>query len=610
MQRAAPMQGRARGADRRVTAALKAVRTPDAIWHAKVRLRVRRIRLWGYGLTVGAVLLPALLFAAVAWQDYTAVLRHTQRDVGNTVRVLEEHARNLFETHKLVATLINDHIAGLSWQQIAESDELHRFLAGIAREYPQIQSLWLADPTGRVRNSSAVFPAPPVSVEDRDYFVALRERDWGLFIGRPVHGRVFVEDIFNVAQRRVSDTGAFDGVVVVSALPSQFINFWTTIGIQAEDSALLIRGDGSLLARKPATAVDTPPLAPTSNFMRAIANGDAGAWRAHSPFDRRERFFAYHKINGFPVYVGLGVDVSGALRLWHEHLLVYGGFFALAVLGLVALAVTAVVHANREATALRHWRDTAQQLAEEAERRAVIEGQLRQAQKMEVLGQIAGGMAHDFGNILQLITGYLELLRPCVAPSESNLVTKMSDAIETARKAVRALLTFARRQPSSPTSFDLHAALAGIEDMLRQAVTAQIRLELAPASGCCLVTADRNQLELAVLNIVLNARDAMPAGGTLSVTTTEMWLVGEPNGLVGRFAALAIKDSGTGMPPAVAARVFEPFFTTKAAGQGTGLGMSMVYGFASQSNGCATIDSVMGRGTTITLYLPMAGSKF
>lgn len=561
------------------------------------------------GLVLGAALLPAMLYAVVAWQDRISVLNQAGQNVRSTVRTFEEHARNVFETHKLVASLINDHIRGMSWREIADSDALHAYLADVVRDYPQIKSLWLIDPAGLIRNSSAVFPAPSVSVTDRDYFTALREHDTGLFIGQLVHGRVFTEDIFNVAQRRSSASGSFDGVVVVSALPSYFTNFWNAATRQPGVAAALVRREGAILARAPPADADTPPLAATSPLMRAIDTNDSGFYRGVSTIDGRDRIYAFQKISGFPVYVGHGISESGALRTWHDHLLVYGGFFAMGTLGLVLLALVAALRAGREAVALHHWRETAQQLNEEAERRAVVEGQLRQAQKMEALGQIASGIAHDFGNILYVIAGYLELLQRRAAPGDLELVTKALGAASRGRDAIRSILSFARRQPLSPEVFDLNAALSSMDSMLRQALGSRVGLEIVPTGAPCWITADRNQTELAILNVALNARDAMPSRGTLTVATKAMRLAGEPDGLAGDFAAVTVKDTGTGMPPEVLAKVFDPFFTTKVPGKGTGLGLSMVYGFTKQSHGAVTIESSAGRGTTVVLYLPLSASS-
>jgi two-component system, NtrC family, sensor kinase len=559
------------------------------------------------GLVLGALLLPAMMFAGVAWQDRKSVLNAAERNVQSTVQIFKENAHNVFGTHKLVAAMLNDHIRGLSWQTIATSRALHEYLAGIVQANPQIQSLWLIDPAGIVRNSSGVFPAPSVSVADRDYFAALRERDVGTFIGQAVHNRIFVEDIFNVAQRRSSESGNFDGVVVVSALPSYFTNFWSATADKPGIAAVLIRADGAILAQEPAANADTPALAAKSPLMQAIAKSDSGIYRAVSSVDGQEHFFGFQKISDFPVYVGYGISVSGALRVWHDHLLYYGAFFGIGALALGLLALVAARRAEREATALRGWRETAQQLHEEAEHREVVEGQLRQAQKMEALGQISGEIAHDFGNVLTVISGSLQMLQD--HPGDVKYLTRAQQAADSGAKAIGSLLSFARRQPLTSEVFDLSASVCGMEGLLRQALGSGIALDIVRAPAPCWTKTDRNQMELAILNLAVNARDAMPEGGTLTVTVEAVRLADEPDGLVGDFIATTVKDTGKGMSPDVLAKVFEPFFTTKEPGKGTGLGLSMVYGLAKQSHGAVTIESKIDRGTSVVVYLPVSAQN-
>jgi signal transduction histidine kinase len=486
----------------------------------------------------------------------------------------------------------------MSWPEIAQSEAVHEYLAELIRDQPRIKSLWLIDPAGIVRNSSAVFPLPPISVADRDYFIALLERDTGIYIGRVVRGRVLVEDIFNVAQRRVSASGKFDGVVVVSASPTYFTDFWKTIAHQS-GSSILIRKDGAVLAREPAADANMLPF--VSPLMQSIEKRDSGFYRASSTIDGQERLYAYRRIAKYPLYIGHGIDLSNALRTWHEHLAIYGGAFAIGALGLASLAFIA-------ARRLHYWRATAQCLREEAERRAVAEEQLLHAQKMEVLGQTTGGIAHDLGNILHIVSGSLELLTRRAAPRDMLLLTRAVEAVERGGNAVKSMLSFARKQTLHSEVFDMRVVLAGMESLLRQALQSNIKLDIVPPAAPCWALADRNQLELAILNLAVNARDAMPGGGAVVLTATLVRLDGKPDGLVGDFVAVSVRDTGTGMLPDVRARAFDPFFTTKEPGKGTGLGLSMVYGFSKQSGGSVTIESDVGHGTSVVLYLPLSNA--
>ncbi len=367
------------------------------------------------------------MYAAVAWWDRISVLNQAERMVQITAKVFEEHARNVFETHQLVASLVNEHIRGMSWQAIAASKPLHDYLAEMAHAYPQIDSIWLVDPTGLVRNAAKLVPAFPVSAADRDYFIELRDRGGDTFIGQPVRGRVLSENIFNVAQRRLNASGEFDGVVVVSALQSYFVDFWKTSSSQ-NYTASVVRQDGTYIARTPETTLRRLPE--SSPFMQAMSAGDHGGFRAVSTIDGYDRIYAFRKVSGFPLYATYGLTVGSALQAWHDHLIVDGLFFVVGTLGLESLAISAVLWARREAKVQHYWRETAQELNEEIERRAAVERQLRQAQKMESLGQITGGMAHDFSNILSVVVGNLELF----LGGKSGEVTPLTRALDAANR--------------------------------------------------------------------------------------------------------------------------------------------------------------------------------
>ena len=246
--------------------------------------------------------------------------------------------------------------------------------------------------------------------------------------------------------------------------------------------------------------------------------------------------------------------------------------------------------------------------------RHTAEEQLRQAQKMEAVGQLTGGIAHDFNNLLTGIVGSLELLqRRLTAGRTDGLLRYAAAATVSAQRAAaltQRLLAFARRQPLDPKPMDANRLVAGMEDLLRRTLGPGVHLELALAGGLWAILSDAHQLESALLNLAINARDAMPSGGRLTVETTNTVLdeayARSQGGEVrpGQYVLLSVTDSGTGMSPDVIAKAFDPFFTTKPLGQGTGLGLSMLYGFVKQSNGHVRIYSEPGRGTTFKLYLP------
>jgi PAS domain S-box-containing protein len=252
-----------------------------------------------------------------------------------------------------------------------------------------------------------------------------------------------------------------------------------------------------------------------------------------------------------------------------------------------------------------------------AERLKVTEEALLQSQKMEAVGQLTGGIAHDFNNLLTGIVGSLDLLQTRLNQGRTDNVGRYIDAAMTSANRAAALthrlLAFARRQPLIPKGVDANQLVVSLEDLLRRTIGETIDLSIVASDDLWTTLCDPNQLESALLNLAINARDAMPDGGKLTISTANALIDGvtadAPALSPGEYICIDVTDTGTGMSAEVAARAFDPFFTTKPIGQGTGLGLSMIYGFARQSNGHATIESRIGQGTSIRLYLPRHHSE-
>ncbi len=250
---------------------------------------------------------------------------------------------------------------------------------------------------------------------------------------------------------------------------------------------------------------------------------------------------------------------------------------------------------------------TAQKEADASLRQA--EEQLRQAQKMEAVGQLTGGVAHDFNNLLQALEGCLSMIgRRTEEPQVHALLGAGQQAVERGAKLVQQLMAFARRDSLRPESIDVRDRVLAMSALLERALRADIALDLRFGEDLWPVEVDPTQFELAIINLAVNARDAMPLGGRLAVEAVNTVLPhGDPRGVEGDFLRLSVSDTGSGMPAAVSARAFEPFFTTKEVGKGTGLGLAQVYGLARQTGGTAWIDSAPGRGTTVHLLLRRSG---
>ncbi|MDB5662330.1 MAG: histidine kinase [Sphingomonas bacterium] len=245
------------------------------------------------------------------------------------------------------------------------------------------------------------------------------------------------------------------------------------------------------------------------------------------------------------------------------------------------------------------------------EKRA-IEEQLRQSQKMEAVGQLTGGLAHDFNNLLTGISGSLEMMQVRMAQGRTaefdRYCTAAQGAVKRAAALTHRLLAFSRRQTLDPRPTNVNRLLSGLEELVRRTVGLSVEVEVVGASGLWPTLVDPNQLENAVLNLCINARDAMPDGGKLTIETANKWLderaARQQDLPAGQYVSVCVTDTGTGMTPDVIAKAFDPFFTTKPLGEGTGLGLSIIYGFARQSGGQVRVYSEVGQGTTMCLYLP------
>ncbi|WP_433897899.1 response regulator [Pseudomonas sp. PSE1(2024)] len=265
-------------------------------------------------------------------------------------------------------------------------------------------------------------------------------------------------------------------------------------------------------------------------------------------------------------------------------------------------------HRHRERSHLARLDDTTTQLAKEVADRVRAESQLLQVQKMDALGKLTGGIAHDFNNLLTGIITSLELIQKRVADARPDKVQFYAEAAlnsaMSAASLTHRLLAFARQQPLDTRPVDINEHVRSLEELLVRTIGERIALKLELTTKPAIALVDPIQLESAVLNLVINARDALPKGGNIWVSTYAAYSHGDPNLTDGSYVALSVRDDGTGIEHSVIGKVFEPFFTTKPLGQGTGLGLSTIYGFARQSGGDAHIRSVARRGTEVTIMLP------
>ncbi len=413
--------------------------------------------------------------------------------------------------------------------------------------------------------------------------------------------------------------GKMTGMAVAWLNLAYFEDFYQAVDLSENGSIILHLRDGTVLARFPhvdaaigTSFADTPP------FKDVLSHDIAGTLLMESPIDGSIRVTAIRALRAFPLAVMVSVEQGKLLADWRKQA---WGFVIAAVCGcaLVVGLLLLLARRSRQVEGLvgefRVAKDVAEHAHEEAleqmAERERAEAALRQAQRIEAVGQLTGGVAHDFNNLLTVLIGNIDLIQSTdgLDPRMNERLTAMRAAAARGATLTGHLLAFARRQPLLPRPVDLNAVVVGMQDLLQSALGRRVQMTMRLAEGLWPAMVDPTQIELVILNLAINARDAMPDGGLVTVETANRHRgpshrPGEP--AEGDYVTVVVHDNGTGMTPEVQAKAFEPFFTTKKTGSGSGLGLSQVFGTARQSGGDVHIDSAPGKGTSVAVFLPRA----
>jgi two-component system NtrC family sensor kinase len=549
-------------------------------------------------MMVASLVLPAVLFAFAAMASYRNFERVSDERIDRSLDILHEHALKVLQTIERTFAEIDEIVRGMSDDDIRQNEgSLHARLKRIVDAMPQLQGIAVMDRDGHALVSSNIASVPKnLNLSTPDYFQAQTTGNPGTYVSSVHEPRMggLNTFFFALSQQRQSDDGKFNGVVSIAVYPSYFEDFYAKMSNADGSYFGMARADGGFLARYPVPKDRLSKLDDRSQFRIGVERGlERDIFSVDSQLDGIDRRIGYRKLSGFPVYVLAGVEKSAIVNDWLSYMsshLVFG------------LPATAFLFFGF-ALALRRTK----RLYDEADRRELAEGALRQSQRLEAIGQLTGGVAHDFNNLLMIISGSVQRLRGELTDKKHvRLLDMMAAATQSGETLTRPLLTYSRQQTLTPQVIDLSQRLPLLRELLMRSLRADIDIKVDVPDSVCAIRVDPGEFELAILNLAVNAKDAMPAGGTLSIRAKSVTLKGEATeeGLSGEFVAIRVADTGHGIPPDVLARVFEPFLTTKEVGKGTGLGLSQVYGFAKQSGGTATITSTEGRGSAITIYLP------
>jgi signal transduction histidine kinase/ActR/RegA family two-component response regulator len=562
------------------------------------------VRVLRWLILVG-LLLPVLLFAAAGWWNRSALLEDVEGDGVRLVALFREQAGNLLAGHEIILDMVVDRVRGRDLDTIQSSTDLLRELEVMDRRLDGESEILLVDATGAVRATTVdVRPDRPPPAVERNCFVALSKNGVESCISQPRTDPESGHFLFSLS-RRLEKNGTFNGIVQVAISADYIVGLWSSATPNTSDIVTMFTSDGIVLAQSGPQSGSGPGLPDAGkSVIGKMGQKDAGIITGPLTKGGADRITVYSKVAERPVYISLSLDKSAVLTAWHANLIVYGLVAGSAIAGILAALGIALRRARRE-------RHAVNLLQAEIRERQRTQDQLRQSQKMESLGNLTGGMAHDFNNGLGVIIGCLELLDMLVETNQAakDLCDEARDAALRCADLVRRLLAFARRQPLRPRQIDVNALVENMARLLSRTLGEDVTLTTRPGTELWPVMADPAQLESALTNLANNARDAMPKGGRLEITTkrTELdahYVALYPEATAGEYVLIEVSDSGTGIPPTIIDRIFEPFFTTKPPGQGTGLGLSMVFGFVRQSGGHLTVYSEPGRGSTFRVYLP------
>jgi two-component system NtrC family sensor kinase len=537
-------------------------------------------------LIIAAVSIPAALVAYTGWSTYWDVQELVEERSVRTLDVLYEHALKVMQTTERLLDQAAELLRDKSDEEIRAAEALLRIrLVALQESVPEVQSIWAFDRNGLPLLSSTVFPVPKdLNNSDRDYFRGQASDNQPVYIGSNIKARVGNLTFF-VASKRRHPQSAFNGVVALTLPPDALQTFYERLTRGSGIAAGLLREDGSVLARYPMPPGGLAEARTTHAFTDQLSkNPHSGAYTTVSGLDNTKRRIAYRKVGSFPVYVSAAYDTN---TFWPEFIDRISRIFILGILAIITLATLGYIAIERS-----------RKLFDELERREAAERTLRESQRLEALGQLTGGVAHDFNNLLMVIQGNSDRLnRDLLSEAQKRALRSIEQATRSGVHLTRQLLAFSRKQAVNPQPINLRERIPQLEDMLRASIRKDIQIQFSFSNDLWTVCVDPAELDLAILNLAVNARDAMPDGGLLTFSARNSGTQDSEHVL------LSIKDTGAGISTEHLSRIFEPFFSTKGS-KGTGLGLSQVYGFVTQSSGKISVQSNSGQGTEFTVALP------
>jgi signal transduction histidine kinase/CheY-like chemotaxis protein len=546
---------------------------------------------------IGAALL--VLLAAVRavdlWRDRQADLGAAERRAANHALILAEYLRGAFQAADTSLRHLSLHArrAGGVGSPSAAWDEV---LSSARAALPGVGSLSVVDTQGVIRHSTV-----PITGQSRrsDYVFQELARDPRdrLVASTPFRSLLNPKQVMIPLARPITAAdGRFEGLVVATFLPAEVRGLFEQLDVGREGAVWVFHPDGVVLFHIPSPQPMGEAAAGNPLFEASRHQAGAGTRRGPLQAGGPELVSAFYSLSEPPLTVAVSLGQREVLAGWRRELAataLVGGLLAALTIALLALVTRRI-----------------------GERAAADQARQR-SQRLESIGKLTGGVAHDFNNLLTVILGNLDLLRQPGALSSAaggRRLAEIEHAAGRAAQLTRELLTFARRQHLHPQVVDVNELTRNVQPLLARLLGEDVSLRMNLSAAPCLASLDPAQAEAALVNLCVNARDAMPQGGLVAVDTAvvtldEAYARRNPDVAPGEYVMVAVTDTGVGIPPENMPRLFEPFFTTKAPGKGTGLGLSSVYGFVKQSGGHVQVYSELAQGTGVKMYFPRAAGE-
>ncbi|BAN25630.1 hybrid sensor histidine kinase/response regulator [Caballeronia insecticola] len=547
-----------------------------------------------------SIVIPLACLCIYGYYDLQRRFADADELTERLTRVVDEHALKVIDLNQQLEMRIGDMLGDSDDSAIRNREEaLHRTLEDMDSTLAQIAAISVFGEGGGLLANSRYYPAPPVTISERDDFQSARAVAPVTYFSLPLRGKVARSDVFTTTMGRIGREGQFLGVVSIALKRGYFVDFYRELA--AGDRAVVIglyRRDGGALARYPASK-DNAQVATNTPFTNAFRNNELyGRMRMSSSIDHVERLLAFRRVGDYPLYVSTGYAVSAIYTRWRGNLAMAAAIALMPCIAVWLLIAFSIRRLNAEQAAWERWQA-------EVATRLSVEASSRHLRRMGALGNLVANVAHDFNNLLMVVASNMELARRKRFNGVESEVLAVERATAGAEALARRLMSVARKQPLKQESIDPAVWLRSVLELLKTSVRPSVSMTLELSPDLWRVMADPVELELALVNIAVNASEAMPYGGRVVIRCRNARVRGAETDIPdGEYVLISVTDNGEGMNEQTLRRAFEPLFTTKEQGAGTGLGLTQVLAACEQAGGTARITSVAGAGTTVRLYLP------